>query len=77
MSGYPVYRFDPATKTLVRIGSIIEMRKSRRSMNRVSLSRLAQRVFADGSEGMIYIGPQSALERIEAEPDLSLLLSAG
>ena len=77
MRGYPVYRMDPATDTIVRVGTMLEFRKSRRSMNRVALAKLAQKLFSLGTGDIIYLGSESALERAEASRTLGESLSAG
>jgi len=56
MRAFPVYCLNPEDGTVMRLGSILEMRKSRRSMNRVSLAKLAQRIFSRGPGDIIYIG---------------------
>lgn len=77
MRGYPVYRMDPSTDTIVRVGTMLEFRKSRRSMNRVALAKLAQKIFSRGPGDIIYLGSESALERAEAAQNLGGALSAG
>lgn len=68
---------NPADGTVVRLGSILEMRKSRRSMNRVSLAKLAQKIFSRQPGDIIYIGTQSMLECAEQLPESVLAESAG
>jgi len=63
MRGYPVYRMDTSTDTILRVGTMLEFRKSRRSMNRISLAKLAQKLFSVGPGDIIYLGSESALER--------------
>lgn len=77
MRAFPVYRMNGGNGTVVRVGSILEMRKSRRSMNRVSLAKLAQKIFSRDPGDIIYIGAQSALDHIENVPELMLADSAG
>lgn len=77
MRAYPVYCMNSGEGTVVRLGSILEMRKSRRSMNRVSLTKLAQRVFSRNPGDIIYIGPQSVLDHVESIPKILLADSAG
>ncbi len=77
MRGYPVYRMDPSTDTIIRIGTMLEFRKSRRSMNRVALAKLAQKIFSREPSDIIYLGSESALERAEAARTLGSTLSAG
>jgi hypothetical protein len=62
MRGYPVYRMDTSTDTILRIGTILEFRKSRRSMNRVSLTKLARKLFSQGTGDVICVGSESVLE---------------
>ena len=62
MRGYPVYRMDTSTDTILRIGTILEFRKSRRSMNRVALAKLARKLFSQGTGDVIYVGSESAFE---------------
>lgn len=77
MRAYPVYRMDPADGTVERLGSILEMRKSRRSMNRVCLAKLAQKVFSRKPEDIIYIGSRSVLDEVESHFDSAMAESAG
>lgn len=77
MRGYPVYRMEPSTDTIVRVGTMLEFRKSRRSMNRVALAKLAQKIFSRGQGDIIYLGSESALDRAEAAQNLRGTLSAG
>jgi len=77
MRGFPVYCVSPADGTVVRVGSILELRKSQRSMNRVALAKLAQRIFSRDPGDIIYLGSQSALERAEFLPETVLTDSAG
>ena len=63
MRGYPVYRMDTSTDTILRVGTMLEFRKSRRSMNRISLAKLAQKLFSMEPGDIIYLGSESALER--------------
>ncbi len=77
MRGYPVYRMNSATKTFVRVGSILEMRRSRRSMNRVGLTRLAQRLFASLPGETIVVGVDTVIDRCELIPDSVSVLNAG
>lgn len=71
MRGYPVYRMDPATETIERVGTMLEFRKSRRSMNRIALSKLAQKLFSNGQSGIVYLGTESSLDQAGASPDRS------
>ncbi len=70
MRGYPVYKMDRLSKTFVRVGSILELRRSRRSMNRVGLTKLAQKIFATAPGDIICVGADSVIDRrsIAAEP---------
>ena len=77
MRAYPVYCMDPIDGKVVRLGSILEMRKSRRSMNRVSLAKLAQKVFSRNPGDIIYIGSRSVLEDAESISDSAMAKSAG
>ncbi|GAB4368047.1 MAG: hypothetical protein Kow00128_13060 [Deltaproteobacteria bacterium] len=77
MRAYPVYCMNPVDGTVVRLGSILEMRKSRRSMNRISLTKLAQRIFSRQPGDIIYIGSQSVLDHVESIPETVLADSAG
>lgn len=77
MRAFPVYSMNPGNGNVVRVGSILEMRKSRRSMNRVSLAKLAQRIFSRNSGEIIYIGAQSVLEHAESISESALVDSAG
>jgi hypothetical protein len=63
MRGYPVYRINSDEKEPLRVGSILEFRRSRRSMNRLGLAKLAQRLFAQGPGEIIIVGYDSSLER--------------
>ncbi len=77
MRGYPVFRMDSATKTFIRVGSILEMRRSRRSMNRVGLTKLAQRLFASQPGEIIVIGADTVIDRCDFMPDSVSVLNAG
>lgn len=77
MRGYPVYRMDTSTDTILRIGTIIELRKSKRRMNRVALAKLARKLFSQGTGDIIYLGSESALKRSEAARIPAGSLSAG
>ena len=77
MRGYPVYRMDTTTDTILRVGTILEFRKSRRSMNRVALAKLARKLFSLGPGDIVYMGSESNLERTEAVRNHGGSLSAG
>ena len=77
MRGYPVYRMDTSTDTILRVGTILEFRKSRRSMNRVALAILAKKLFSLAPGDIIYLGSESALERAESVLDQRGSLSTG
>ncbi len=77
MRGYPVYRMNPASKTFVRVGSILEMRRSRRSMNRVGLAKLAQRLFASSPGEIICVGADTVIDRCHMVEDPVSVLNAG
>ena len=77
MRGYPVYRMDTSTDTILRVGTMLEFRKSRRSMNRISLAKLAQKLFSMEPGDIIYLGSESALERSEVARIHGGSLSAG
>ncbi len=77
MRGYPVYRMDTSTDTIRRIGTILEFRKSRRSMNRVALAKLAQKLFSLEPGDIIYLGSESALDRAESVRNQQGSLSTG
>lgn len=76
MRAFPVYCMNPADGTVVRLGSILEMRRSRRSMNRVSLAKLAQKIFSRHPGDIIYIGTQSEVECADLLPESVLADSA-
>lgn len=63
MRGYPVYRQQSDDKSVTRVGSILEFRRSRRSMNHVSLLRLAQKLFAGGPAEIVFVGSECISER--------------
>lgn len=68
---------DTATDTILRVGTILEFRKSRRSMNRIALAKLAQKLFSLGPGDIIYLGSESPLERSDAARIHRGSLSAG
>lgn len=74
--GYPVYRLTPPGNDFVRVGTILEFRRSRRSMNRLGLAKLAQKLFSLGPGDIIVVGSDSALERTEIRKEFSTALSA-
>ena len=77
MSGYPVYRLNPLENDVVRVGSILEFRRSRRSMNRLGLAKLAQKIFARSPGDIIIVGSDSVLERERIAGEHAITLSAG
>ena len=77
MRGYPVYRMDTSTDTILRVGTILEFRKNGRSMNRIALAKLARKLFSLGPGDIIYLGSESALERSEVARVHGGSLSAG
>jgi hypothetical protein len=77
LCGYPVYRIDPLENDVVRVGSILEFRRSRRSMNRLGLAKLAQKVFAREPGDIIVVGSDSSLEREQISREYEIAISAG
>lgn len=77
MRGYPVYRMDQASKTFVRVGSILELRRSRRSMNRVGLAKLAQTIFASSPGDIICVGADTVIDRHDIAGIPESALNAG
>ncbi|MBF8257946.1 MAG: hypothetical protein HW377_320 [Actinobacteria bacterium] len=77
MTGFPVYRINAGEKDVERVGSILEFRRSRRSMNRIGLTKLAQKLFARGPGDIIIVGYDSALERGEISQESVIERSAG
>ena len=77
LPAFPVYRINAGEKNVERIGSIIEFRRSRRSMNRLGLTKLAQKLFAGGPGDIIIVGYDSILEREEFLRETGILSSAG
>jgi hypothetical protein len=77
MSGYPVYRIHPLVNDVEQIGSILEFRRSRRSMNQLGLAKLAQKIFACGPGDIIVVGCHSTLERGEISMEHSVAVSGG
>lgn len=75
--GYPVYRINSKEKEPLRVGSILEFRRSRRSMNRLGLAKLAQKLFAQGPGDIIIVGYDSSLERERISLVHGITLSAG
>jgi hypothetical protein len=53
---------DPSTDQIIRVGTMLEFRKSRRSMNRIGLAKLAQKLFAQAPGDIVYLGSESVLE---------------
>ncbi len=77
MRGYPVYKMDQATNAFVRVGSILELRRSRRSMNRVGLAKLAQKIFASAPGDIICVGADTVIDRHALAPVPVSVLNAG
>ena len=77
MRGYPVYKMDQVTRNFVRVGSILEQRRSRRSMNRIGLAKLAQRLFAAASGDIICVGADTVIDRHELAPAPVSVLNVG
>ncbi len=75
--GYPVYRINPADSDVARVGSILEFRRSRRSMNRLGLAKLAQKLFALGPGDIIIVGSDSSLQREELRKESLQTSSVG
>jgi hypothetical protein len=75
--GFPVYRLNAGDKEVERVGSILEMRRSRRSMNRLGLTKLAQKLFAGGPGDIIIVGYDSVIEREEFLHESEVRSSAG
>ena len=75
--GYPVYRMNALENGVVRVGSILEFRRSRRSMNRLGLAKLAQKLFSQGPGDIIIVGSDSSLERGQLSGENTITLSAG
>ena len=75
LCGYPVYRINPLENDVVRIGSILEFRRSRRSMNRLGLAKLAQKLFAREPGDIIVVGSDSSLEREQISREYAIALS--
>lgn len=76
-TGYPVYRIIAGGKEVERIGSILEFRRGRRSMNRLGLTKLAQKLFAGGPGDIIIVGYESVVEPKEILQDAEVRISAG
>lgn len=68
---------NPADRTVVRLGTILEFRKSRRSLNRLGLAKLARALFSRRPEDIIYVGFDAALERAESVCEADQAESAG
>lgn len=77
LCGYPVYRINLLENDVVRVGSILEFRRSRRSMNRLGLAKLAQKLFAREPGDIIVVGSDSSLEREQISREHAIALSAG
>lgn len=77
LNGYPVYRIDHGGSEPVQVGSILEFRRSRRSMNRLGLAKLAQKLFTHAPGDIVVIGSDSSLERRQFSEARTLALSAG
>ncbi len=77
MRGYPVFKMDQVSKAFVRVGSILELRRSRRSMNRVGLAKLAQRIFASSPGDIICVGADTIVDRRDIAGDPISVLNAG
>ena len=76
MRGYPVYRIHPDEKDPLRVGSILELRRGSRSMNRLGLAKLAQKLFAQGPGDIIVVSYDSTLEREPVSDVREVALSA-
>jgi hypothetical protein len=77
MRGYPVYRINPDENESLRVGSILELRRSSRSMNRLGLAKLAQKLFAQGPGDIIVVSYASTLECEPISDVHEIALSAG
>lgn len=77
VSGYPVYRIDSGASEPVQVGSILEFRQSRRSMNRLGLAKLAQKLFAQAPGDIVVVGSDSSPGRRQFPQGRTLALWAG
>lgn len=77
LRGYPVYRIHPGGSEAARVGSILEYRRSRRSMNRLGLAKLAQKLFSQAPGDIIVVGSESSLEREGFSEAQGIVRSAG
>ncbi len=77
MRGYPVYRMEQVNRTFVRVGSILELRRSRRSMNRIGLAKLAQKLFASSPGDIICVGADAVVDRRSIVRERLSVLNAG
>ncbi|MDX1814540.1 MAG: hypothetical protein R3239_01150 [Thermodesulfobacteriota bacterium] len=68
---------DTSTDTILRVGTMLDFRKSRRSMHRISLAKLAQKLFSVVPGDIIYLGSESALGRAEVARNREDALIAG
>lgn len=60
-----------------RVGSIIEHRRSRRSMNRIGLAKLAQQLFARWPGDIIIVGSDLEIEQARADWEYGGRVTAG
>jgi hypothetical protein len=75
--GYPVYRINPLVNDIEHIGSILEHRRSRRSMNQLGLAKLAQKIFGRGVGDIIVVGSHSTAEHGEISMEPTVAVSGG
>jgi hypothetical protein len=57
MRGYPVYKVNRGDRTVMRTGSIIELRKDHTEFNRLLLMKLARKVFGESPGEIVFLGP--------------------
>lgn len=78
MTVYTVYRADYRTNKTVRIGKVVDQRRTERNNNAAEMLRMAQKLYATSSSGSrIFIIRESSRLRLLFEDPISPSTTAG
>ncbi len=77
MRAYSVYRFDSGDHRVIEIGTVFEMRRDDRGLNRISLTKLARQIFGRGSGDIIFLGEEQAVSSRTGMRDANVERFAG
>ncbi len=77
MRAYSVYRFDSGNHSVIEVGTVFELRRDDRGLNRISLTKLARRIFGRGTGDIIFLGEEQALSSRTGMRDTNVECCAG